>query len=223
MSMPVSMTPTLTREPSALTPAPAPPPAPQAVKALMSVRSGSMACGVYSPSYCACFTMGADAIVLKGVPFSCTATAFRAISNSPVTLAAGAFCLSHCLKSLRSAFSCARYDFTALPLKSIFLPGAGLVLTYVDSGSPLSWTIALLVSMPADAVEPSVALPPASPVLTPTASKAATTNMATALNLFRVTSPLLLSEDGPRDRHLTGHSVGGLEGREPDRMKGARA
>src|SRR5205085_8348614 len=65
------------------------------------------------------------------------------MSNWPVTLAAGAFACSHCLKSLRSAESCARYDFTVLLEKSIFLPAGGFVLTYVESGSPFSWTMAL--------------------------------------------------------------------------------
>src|ERR1051326_7793027 len=85
-------------------------------------------------------------MTLKGVPFNCTATALSEMSYCPVTFAFGAFACSHCLKSLRSAESCARYDFTVLLEKSIFLPAGGFVLTYVESGSPFSWTMALSVS-----------------------------------------------------------------------------
>ena len=44
-----------------------------------------------------------------------------------VMVAAGAFERSHCLNWFRPAVNWARYDRTALPLKSIFLPCAGLV------------------------------------------------------------------------------------------------
>src|SRR5262249_10935063 len=54
------------------------------------------------------------------------------------------------------AESCARYALVALLVRSIFLPGAGLVLTYVERGSPLSWTIAEPVSTSAPAIGPSV-------------------------------------------------------------------
>src|SRR5438034_5326688 len=94
-------------------------------------------------------------MTLSGVPFNCTATALSAMSSWPVTFAAGAFAFSHCLKSFLSADSWARYDFTVLLEKSIFFPAGGLVLTYVESGSPLSWTIALPVSTVAAGVPPS--------------------------------------------------------------------
>src|SRR5262245_25379462 len=81
-------------------------------------------------------------MVSSGVPLSCTATAFSEISYSLVTFAPGALARSHLLNSLRPAASWARYDVTALLLKSIFLPSAGLVAEYVLSGAPLSCTIA---------------------------------------------------------------------------------
>src|SRR5438046_7302606 len=111
------------------------------------------------------------------------------MSYSPVTFALGAFARNHCLKSLRSALSWARYDLTVLLEKSIFFPCGGFVFTYVESGSPLSCTIALLVSSAVDAVGPSVAGPPASPVLTPTASNAATADTTAAANVLRIISP----------------------------------
>src|SRR5436309_7753075 len=90
--------------------------------------------------------MGAAAIVPSGVPLSCTATALSEISYSLVTVAPGAFARSHRLNSFRPAFNWARYDLTALLLKSIFLPRGGLVRGSVLSGAPLSWTIALELS-----------------------------------------------------------------------------
>ena len=56
--------------------------------------TGGLSIGRYRPSYCACFTIGAEAIVPSFVPFSCTATAFSEMSNSPVTFTAGAFAFS---------------------------------------------------------------------------------------------------------------------------------
>src|SRR5450756_2960023 len=94
---------------------------------------------------------GAALSVVSEVPLSLTDTAFREMSHEPVTWAVGAFARSHCLKSLRSAESCARTDFVVPLLKSIFLPGAGLVLTSVESGAPLSWTSAYAVSTVAPA------------------------------------------------------------------------
>src|SRR5262249_30849912 len=52
----------------------------------------------------------------------------------------------HRFNSFRPAFNWARYDLTALLLKSIFLPCAGLVLGLVLRGSPLSCTTALELS-----------------------------------------------------------------------------
>ncbi len=66
--------------------------------------------------------------MVRLVPLSFTVTTFNARSNSPVTVAFGAFARSQLLKSLRSAASCARYAFTVVLLKLIFLPGAGRVL-----------------------------------------------------------------------------------------------
>ena len=71
-------------------------------------------------------------------PFNCTATALSEMSYCPVIFALRALAWSHFLKFLRHADSWARYDFTALLLKSIFLPWGGWVCTYVLSGSPLS-------------------------------------------------------------------------------------
>src|SRR5437667_10139502 len=68
--------------------------------------------------------MGAAAIVPSGVPLSCTATALSEISYSLVTVAPGAFARSHRLNSFRPAFNWARYDLTALLLKSIYFPFA---------------------------------------------------------------------------------------------------
>jgi hypothetical protein len=85
-------------------------------------------------------------IVASGVPFNCTATALSEISYSLVTFALGAFARSHRLKSFRILFNWARYDLTALLLKSIFLPCGGLVEELVLIGAPLSWTIALELS-----------------------------------------------------------------------------
>src|SRR5206468_12107030 len=95
---------------------------------------------------CTCCTIGAAAIVSSGVPLSCTATAFSETSYSLVILARGALALSHLRKSFRPATNWARYDLTALLLKSIFLPAAGFVAEPMLSGSPLSWTIALELS-----------------------------------------------------------------------------
>jgi hypothetical protein len=50
------------------------------------------------------------------------------------------------LNSFRPAFNWARYDLTALLLKSIFLPRGGFVLGFVLIGSPLSCTMALELS-----------------------------------------------------------------------------
>jgi hypothetical protein len=96
--------------------------------------------------YSALCTIGAAAIVASDVPFSFTATALSEISYSLVTLAAGAFVRSHRLNWFRPAFNWARYDLTALLLKSIFLPCAGFVPGFVLIGSPLSWTTALVLS-----------------------------------------------------------------------------
>jgi hypothetical protein len=96
--------------------------------------------------YSALWTVGAAAIVASAVPLSFTATALSEISYSLVILAAGAFVRSHRLKSFRPAFNWARYDLTALLLKSIFLPCGGLVLGLVLIGAPLSWTTALVLS-----------------------------------------------------------------------------
>ncbi|MBX6723183.1 MAG: hypothetical protein IRY92_08095 [Dactylosporangium sp.] len=95
-------------------------------------------------------------------PPSCTTTALSDVSYSPVTLALGAFARSQALKSLRSAASLARSDFTALLEKSTFLPLGGRVFGEVASGSPRSCTRAVVVSTlaPADA---SVAFPGAWP------------------------------------------------------------
>src|SRR5262249_22651665 len=68
------------------------------------------------------------------------------MSYSLVTFALGAFACSQRLNSFRLAFSCARYDLTAWPLKSIFLPCGGFVLGFVLIGSPLSCTMALVLS-----------------------------------------------------------------------------
>src|SRR5215212_6839659 len=95
------------------------------------------------------------------------------MSNSLVTLADGAFAFNHCLKSFRSADSCARYDFVVLLEKSIFFPGAGFVFTYVASGSPLSMTSALPVSIDG-LLTPSVALPPPDAAPAVTIAKSAT-------------------------------------------------
>src|SRR5205085_4018767 len=99
------------------------------------------------------------------------------MANWPVTFAAGAFACSHCLKSLRSNESCARYDFTVLLEKSIFLPAGGFVLTYVESGSPFSWTMALSESTAGLGVpEESETLPePATAALVTSAATSAAT------------------------------------------------
>jgi hypothetical protein len=96
--------------------------------------------------YSAFCTIGAAAIVASAVPLSWTATALREISYSLVTFALGPFARSQRLNSFRLAFSCARYDLTAWPLKSIFLPCGGFVLGFVLIGSPLSCTMALVLS-----------------------------------------------------------------------------
>src|SRR5215469_10385707 len=83
-------------------------------------------------------TIGAAAIVASDVPLSCTATAFSEISYWLVIFALGALACNHCLKLLRSAASCARYDFTAVLLKLIFFPIAGFVPGYVLTGAPVS-------------------------------------------------------------------------------------
>src|SRR5262249_13681465 len=70
------------------------------------------------------------------------------MSNSPVTFAPGALARSQALKSFRSAERLARYDITGELSKSVFLPCGGLVFAEVESGSPLSWTMAVLLSWP---------------------------------------------------------------------------
>src|SRR5207253_9698253 len=92
----------------------------------------------------------------------------------------------HALESLRSALSCARYDFTALALKSIFLPCAGFVRTDVDSGSPLSWTSAELVSC----VDAASSLGAAAGVPAITRPNAATAAMTRPLSICRVVRTL---------------------------------
>ena len=61
------------------------------------------------------------------MPLSLTPTAFSEMSQAPVIRAFGAFVWSHFLNSFRCAESWARYDFVVTLLKSIFLPGPGLV------------------------------------------------------------------------------------------------
>src|SRR5512133_537145 len=120
------------------------------------------------------------------------------MSYSPVTLALGAFERNHCLKSLRSALSWARYDLTALLEKSIFFPCGGFVFTYVESGSPLSCTIALLVSMPGAADGPSETGPPAVAPATAIVSANATSATRAPESLF-MSLPLLMDLLAPPD------------------------
>jgi hypothetical protein len=96
-------------------------------------------------------------------------------------LAAEAFCRSQALKSLRSADSLARSDLTVWLEKSIFLPGAGLVRTLIDSGSPCSWTSALPVStLPVASAESVLGLPLVDPPGAAGNGAAANPNAATA-------------------------------------------
>src|SRR6266478_2327912 len=103
--------------------------------------------------------MGAAAIVGSCSPPRLTDTAFSEMSNSPVTCAPGAFARSQALKSLRRAERVARYDFTVLLSKSIFLPFGGFVFADVERGSPFNWTMAEVLSWPGRDVGPSEGAP----------------------------------------------------------------
>src|SRR6266478_4302957 len=87
-------------------------------------------------------------IVSRLTPLRSSDTALSAMSNSPVTLAAGALSWSQLLKLLRIADRMFLWDLTLALLKSIFFPCGGLVLAAMLNGSPRSWTMALLVSSP---------------------------------------------------------------------------
>src|SRR5438132_417403 len=78
---------------------------------------------------------------------------------SAVTFAAGAVARSQALKSLRRAERVARYDFTVLLSKSIFLPFGGFVFADVERGSPFNWTMAEVLSWPGCDVGPSEGAP----------------------------------------------------------------
>ena len=108
------------------------------------------------------------------------------MSYSFATEAAGALVRSHALKSFRSAESRARSDLTAVLVKSIFLPGAGLVRGELASGSPTSRTSALVESTLAAVAGASLfvacprARPPPGAADTGPAERASTVAIATA-------------------------------------------
>src|SRR5439155_14721410 len=104
--------------------------------------------------------------------------------------------------SLRSAESWARYDFTVLLEKSTFLPGAGLVFEYVESGSPLSWTMALPVSTPPDGSAPSVV--PRDP---PTSADAPVTKTSPAASEAAASEPAIFFKFFPPLDRLTAQAA----------------